>query len=55
MGYGVYTDQLKKTASDKVLREKALATDSNLKYQGHQQGLISMVWQYSDKRLELVL
>ena len=44
MGYGVYTNQLKKkTASDKVLREKALATDSNSKYQGHQQGLISMV------------
>ena len=36
----------KKTASDKVLREKAFNIAKNAKYDGYQRGLASMVYKY---------
>ena len=50
MAYGKYTDLTKKTQSDKVLRNKAIEIASNLKYDGCQRGLASMVFKFFDKK-----
>ena len=41
----------KKTASDKVLREKAFNIAEDPKYDGYQRGLTSMVYKFFDKSL----
>ena len=42
-------DLEKRTASDKVLRDKAFDTAINPKYDGYQRGLASMVYKSFDK------
>ena len=41
--YGKSKDLAKRTQSDKVLRDKAFEIASDLKYDGYQRGLASMV------------
>ena len=43
MAYGDFKDLAKRTASDKVLRDKAFNIAKNPKYDGYQRGLASMV------------
>ena len=49
----VYTkskDLVKRTQSDKILRDKAFKTANDPKYDGYQRGLASMVYKFFDKR-----
>ena len=41
--YGDFKDLNKRTASDKLLRDKAFNTIKNPKYDGHQRDVVSMV------------
>ena len=50
MAYGDFKDLKKRTATDKVLRDKAFNIDKNPKYDGYQRGLASMVYKFFDKR-----
>ena len=49
MSYGDYKDLKIRTASDKVLREKANIAN-NSKTDGYQRGLASMVYKSCDKK-----
>ena len=44
MAYGDFKDSAKRTASDKLLREKVFNIAKNPKYDGYQRGLDSMVY-----------
>ena len=48
MTYGDFKDLTKRTASNKVLREKAFKIARNQKYDGYQRGLASMVYKFVD-------
>ena len=48
--YGKYKDLTKRTASDRVLRDKAFEIESNPKYDGYERGLASMVYKFFDKK-----
>ena len=50
MAYGDFKDLASRTASDKVLRGKALNIVKNPKYDGYQRGLTSMVHKFFDKK-----
>ena len=50
MTYGKSKDSVKRTQSDKVLKDKAFKIASNPKYDGYQRGLASMVYKFSDKK-----
>ena len=50
MGYGKSKDLVKRTQSDKVLKDKAFKIVSNPKYDGYQRGLVSMVYKFFDKK-----
>ena len=50
MAYGDFKDLRKRTAADKVLRDKAFNIAKNLKYDGYQRGLASMVYKFFDKK-----
>ena len=50
MAYGKSKDLVKRTQSDKVLRDKAFKIASNPKYDGYQRGLPSMVCKFFDKK-----
>ena len=50
MAYGDFKDLARRTASDKVLRDKAFNIAKNPKYDGYQRGLASMVYKFFDKR-----
>ena len=50
MAYGDFKDLAKRTASDKVLRDKAFNIAKNPKYDGYQRGLAFMVYKYFDKK-----
>ena len=50
MAYGEFKDLPKRTATDKVLRDKAFKTASDQKYDGYQRGLASMVYKFFDKK-----
>ena len=50
MGYGDFKDLERRTASDKVLRDKAFNIAKNPKYDGYQRGLVSMVYKFFDKK-----
>ena len=50
MAYGKSKDLLKRTQSDKVLKDKAFKIASDSKYDGHQRGLASMVYKFFDKK-----
>ena len=49
MAYGDFKDLNRRTASDKVLRDKAFNIAKNPKYHGYQRGLTSMVYKFFDK------
>ena len=48
--YGKSKDLVKRTQSDKVLRDKAFKFASNPKHDGYQRGLASMVYMFFDKK-----
>ena len=50
MAYGDFKDLARRTASDKVLRDKAFNIAKNPKYDGYQRGLASMVYKIFDKK-----
>ena len=50
MANGAFKDLKKRTAVDKVLRDKAFNIDKNPKYDGYQKGLASMVYRFFDKK-----
>ena len=50
MAYGDFKDLPRRTASDKMLREKAFNVAKNPKYDGYQRGLASMVHKFFDKK-----
>ena len=50
MAYRDFKDLKRRTASDKVLRDKAFNTAKNAKYDGYQRGLASMVYKFFDKK-----
>ena len=49
MAYGKSKYLVKRTQSDKVLRDEAFKIASNPKYDGYQRGLASMVYKFFDK------
>ena len=49
MAYGDFKDLKKRAVTDKVLRDKAFNIAKNLKYDGYQRGLASMVYKLFDK------
>ena len=49
MSYGDFKDLAKRTAADKVLRDKAFKIASDQKHDGYQRGLASMVYKFFDK------
>ena len=49
MVYGDFRDLKRRTASDKVLRDKAFNIAKNPKDDGYQRGLASMVYKLFDK------
>ena len=53
MAYGDFKDLTRKTASDKVLRDKTFNIAKNPKYDGYQRGLPSMVYRFVDKKSEI--
>ena len=50
MAYGDFKDIKRRTASDKILRNKAFNIAKNPKYDGYQRGLASMVYKFFDKK-----
>ena len=50
IAYGKSKDSAKRTQSDKVLRDKAFKIASDLRYDGYQRGLASMVYNFFDKK-----
>ena len=48
--YADHKDLINRTEADKVLRDKAYDIASNLKYDGYQRGLASMVYRFFDKK-----
>ena len=53
MAYGDFKYLARRTASDKVLRDKAFNIAKNPKYDGYQRGLASMVYKFFDKKLKV--
>ena len=50
MPYGKSKDLVKRTQSDKVLRDKAFKIAGNPKYDGYQRGLASIAYRFFDKK-----
>ena len=50
MAYEDFKDLARRTASDKVLRDKAFNIAKNSKYDGYQRGLASMVYKFFNKK-----
>ena len=50
IAYGDFKDLARRTASDKVLRDKAFNIAKNPKYDGYQRGLASMIYKFFDKK-----
>ena len=50
MAYGKAKDLVRRTQSDKVLRDKAFNIASDPKYDGYQRGLASMLYKFFDKK-----
>ena len=53
MAYGDFKDLTRKTASDKVLKDKTFNIAKNPKYDGYQRSLPSMVYRFVDKKSEI--
>ena len=54
MVYGDFKNLTRRTASDKILRDKAFNITKNPKYDVYQRGLASMVYKFFDKKLLVV-
>ena len=50
MAYGYFKDLARRAASNKVLRDKAVNTLKNPKYDGYQRELASMFYKFFDKK-----
>ena len=50
MAYGDFEDLNRRTAAEKVLRNKAFNISKNPKYDGYQRRLSSMVYNFLDKK-----
>ena len=50
MAYGKSEDLVKRTQSDKILRDKAFKIASDPKYDGYQRGLASTVYEFFEKK-----
>ena len=50
MAYGDFKDLARRTASDKVLHDKAFNISKNPIYDGYQRGFASMVYKFFDKK-----
>ena len=50
MAYGDFKDLNRRTAADKVLRDKAFNITKNPKYDGYQRSLASTVCKFFDKQ-----
>ena len=50
MEYDKYKDLAKRRESYKILRDKVFKIISNLKYNGYERGLASMVYKFFDKK-----
>ena len=50
LAYGNFKDLAKRTAADKVLRDKVFKVASDQKYDGYQRGLASMVYKFFDEK-----
>ena len=50
MAYENLKDLTRRTASDKILRDKAFNISKNPKYDGYERGLASMVYNFFDKK-----
>ena len=50
MAYGDFKGLKKRTVADKVLRDKAFNIAKDPKYDGYQRGLVSMVYNFFDKK-----
>ena len=50
MADGNFKGLSRRTASDKILRDKAFNISKNPKYDGYQRGLVSMVYKLFDKK-----
>ena len=48
--YGDFKEIAKRTAADKIVRDKAFKIASDQKYDGYQRGLASMVYKFLDKK-----
>ena len=55
MGYGDFKGLTKRTAADKVLRDKAFNIAKGPKYDEYQRGLASMVYTFFDKKLQVLV
>ena len=53
MANGDFKELTRRTASNKILRDKAFDIAKNPKYDGYQHGLVSMVCNFFDKKLRL--
>ena len=49
MAYGISKDLVRRTQSDKVLKDKAFKIADNPNYDVYQRGLASMVYKFFDK------
>ena len=49
-----FKDLTRKTASDKILCDKAFNIGKNPKYRGYQKGLASMIYKLFDKKLRVM-
>ena len=54
MAYGDFKDLTRRTASDKILRDKAFNIANNPKYDGYQRGLASVAYKMFDKTILIV-
>ena len=54
MAYGKWKDLVKRTQSDKVLKNKAFKIASDPKYDGYKRGLASMVYKFFDEKSALL-
>ena len=50
MSYGDFKDLKRRTAFDKISKDKAFNIAKNPKYDGYQRGLASMVYKFFDKK-----
>ena len=50
MAYGDFKELTRRTASDKILCDKAFHIAKSLKYDGYQRGLASMVYKFFYKK-----